>query len=47
MIGYLLYMFNDDRKTYGIGAAFFNLRFMLAFDIARFLIRGNIRLQVK
>lgn len=35
-----------DIRTYGLGTAFFNLRFGLAYSIAKFLIREPIRLSV-
>jgi len=35
-----------DLKHYGLGAAWFNVRFLLAWRLAQFLIRRPIRLQV-
>lgn len=38
--------FVHDMKTYSLSTAWFNLRFIIAFNIARALIREPIRLHV-
>lgn len=38
--------FLSDRKEYGLGTAWYNLRWNTAYAIAKLLIRRNIRMSV-
>lgn len=45
MIDYLIHMARDDIKNYGLSATWYNVRFMLAWNIASFLTGDLKRMQ--
>lgn len=43
----MIQTFRSDLASYGLGTALFNVRFDLAYGIAKLLIRRPIHLEVK